>query len=104
METVDFNREHVTILQHLIAGDPGFKKSGKCGDGKGHKTQTAVIVLRGDTANNPNDLESAIDDGMDLIKVLFRDRQLVHGAEAMELELVKRVNAYGSKMKRSGML
>jgi len=45
----------VTVLRQLISGE---------------KTQTATIVLRGPTANNLNDLESAIDAGMNLIKFL----------------------------------
>lgn len=98
-ETVDFDGERVTVLRQLTAGDPGFEKSSKRGDGKGKKTQTATIVLRGATAKNLNDLESAIDDGLNLIRMLLQDRRLVPGAGATEQELAKRVNIYGSKMK-----
>jgi len=98
-ETLDFDGDRVTVLRQLVAGDPRFEKSGKRGDGKGEKTQTATIVLRGGTANNLNDLESAIDDGMNLIRSLLQDRRLVPGAGAMELELTRRVEVYGGKMK-----
>ena len=36
-ETVDFDGDRVTVLRQLVAGDPGFEKSGKRGDGKGRK-------------------------------------------------------------------
>jgi T-complex protein 1 subunit theta len=49
-ETVDFDGDRLTVLQQLVAGDPGFEKSGKRGDGKAKKKRTATIVLRGGTA------------------------------------------------------
>jgi T-complex protein 1 subunit theta len=67
-ETVDFDGDRLTVLRQLVAGDPGFEKSGKRGDDKAEKIRTATIVLRGSTAKNLNALESAIDNGMDLIK------------------------------------
>jgi T-complex protein 1 subunit theta len=98
-ETVDFDGDRVTVLRQLIFGDSGFEKSGKHGDGCGVKTRTATIVLRGATTNNLNDLESTIDDVMNLIKSLLRDRRLVPGAGATELELARRVDVYGGRMK-----
>ena len=58
--------------------------------GGGEKTRTATIVLRGDTANR-HDLERTIDDSVNLIRSLLRDK----GAEAMELKLAMRVKVYG---------
>jgi T-complex protein 1 subunit theta len=98
-ETVEFDGDHMTVLRQLVAGDPGFEKSGKRGDGKGDKTPTATVVLRGSTANDLDSLESAIDDGMSLIRSLLRDRRLVPGAGATELELAQRLDVYGGKMK-----
>jgi len=63
------------------------------------KTRTATIVLRGATANHLDDLERAIDDGVNVIKALLKDARLVPGAGATELELAKRVDAYGSGLK-----
>ena len=88
----------MTVLRQLVAGDPGFEKSGERGDGKGDETPTATIVLRGSTANL-DDLESAIHDGMSLIRLLLEDRRLVLGAGATELELARRMDVYGGKMK-----
>jgi glycine cleavage system aminomethyltransferase T len=46
-ETVDVDGDRVTVLRQLISGELGFETLGKGGDGKGEKTQTATIVLRG---------------------------------------------------------
>ena len=46
-----------------------------------------------------DDLERAIDDGVNVIKSLLKDPRLVPGAGATELELGKRVEAYGSGLK-----
>ena len=98
-ETVELEGARVTVLRQLVAGDPGFEKSGRRGDGKGEKTQMATIVLKGATTNNLNDLESAIDDGINMVGFLLWNRQLVPGAGATELELARRVNLRAGKMK-----
>ena len=99
-ESVEFDGGRMmTVLRQLVAGDPESEKLGKRGNGKGDKTPTATIVLRGPAENVLCDLESAIDNGMNLIRTLLRDRRLVPGAGATELELAKQVGVYGDKMK-----
>ncbi|EJD08174.1 T-complex protein 1 [Fomitiporia mediterranea MF3/22] len=66
--------------------------------GGGEKTRTATIVLRGATQNALDDLERAVDDGVSVLKSLLRDPRLVPGAGATELELARRVEAYGSSL------
>lgn len=63
------------------------------------KSKTATIVLRGATANTLDDMERAIDDGVNVIKALVKDDRLVPGAGATEIELAKRVEAYGASLK-----
>ena len=46
-----------------------------------------------------DDLERAIDDGVNVIKALMKDSRLVPGAGASELELARRVETYGSGLK-----
>lgn len=58
-------------------------------------SRTATIVVRGATQNNLDDIERAIDDGVNSIKGLMQDDRLLPGAGAVEIELVKRVTAYG---------
>lgn len=60
-------------------------------------TRTATIVLRGATQNYLDDLERAIDDGVSVVKAITKDPRLVPGAGAAEMELLKRVLAYGEK-------
>ncbi|KAL7419496.1 T-complex protein 1 subunit theta [Cryptotrichosporon argae] len=64
---------------------------------EGERTRTATIVLRGATANHLDDLERAVDDGVNAVRILLRDGRLVPGAGASEIELARRVAAYGAK-------
>ena len=49
----------------------------------------ATIVLRGSTTSMLDDLERAIDDGVNTIKTLCRDGRMVPGAGATEINLAK---------------
>ncbi|KAG2118227.1 chaperonin Cpn60/TCP-1 family [Suillus discolor] len=91
-ETTEIGGDRVTVLRQLAHGEDGYQ-------GHTEKTRTATIVLRGATANHLDDLERAIDDGVNVIKSLIKDPRLVPGAGATELELGKRVEAYGSGMR-----
>lgn len=91
-ETTEIGGDRVTVLRQLTPGEDGY-------EGHTEKTRTATIVLRGATANHLDDLERAIDDGVNVIKSLIKDPRLVPGAGATELELGKRVEAYGSGMR-----
>ncbi|TFK42394.1 chaperonin Cpn60/TCP-1 family [Crucibulum laeve] len=93
-ETTEVGGDRVTVLRQLAPGDDGFDPTSLA-----EKTRTATIVLRGATANHLDDLERAIDDGVNVIKSLMKDARLVPGAGASELELAKRVDAYGSGLK-----
>ncbi|KAH8103497.1 T-complex protein 1 [Cristinia sonorae] len=94
-ECIEVGGDRVTVLRQLVDGDDGFDPS----DTSAEKTRTATIVLRGATANHLDDLERAIDDGVSVIKALLKDGRLVPGAGATELELAKRVDAYGSGLR-----
>jgi chaperonin GroEL (HSP60 family) len=65
----------------------------------GKKSKMATIVLRGATQNLLDDLERAIDDGVNVLKSLLKDGRLVPGAGATEVELAKRVEAYGAGLR-----
>ncbi|KAI6115750.1 chaperonin Cpn60/TCP-1 family [Pisolithus croceorrhizus] len=91
-ETTEIGGDRVTVLRQLVPGEPGY-------DNKSEKTKTATIVLRGATANRLDDLERAVDDGVNVIKALLKDPRLVPGAGATELELAKRVDTYGSGLR-----
>lgn len=91
-ETIEVGGDRVTVLRQLQEGDEGY-------DSTAAKTRTATIVLRGATSNHLDDLERAIDDGVNVIKSLLKDARLVPGAGATELELARRVETYGAGLK-----
>ncbi|GAW24287.1 hypothetical protein ANO14919_138700 [Xylariales sp. No.14919] len=60
-------------------------------------TRTATLVLRGATQNFLDDVERAVDDGVNVVKAITRDSRLVPGAGATELQLVGRIQTFGDK-------
>jgi T-complex protein 1 subunit theta len=60
-------------------------------------TRTATLVVRGATQNHLDDIERAIDDGVNVVKAITRDPRLVPGAGATEMQLIERVSAFGDK-------
>ena len=60
-------------------------------------TRTATLVLRGATQNHLDDVERAVDDGVNVVKAITKDARLVPGAGATEIELVERIQAVGEK-------
>lgn len=93
-ETVEIGGDRATVLRQLAPGDEGYDPAWH-----GEKTRTATIVLRGATMNHLDDLERAVDDGVNVIKSLLKDPRLVPGAGATEVELSRKVDDYGSGLK-----
>lgn len=55
----------------------------------------ATIVIRGATTNIMDDIERAVDDGVNCFKALTRDGRMLPGAGAVEMELAQRISTYG---------
>ena len=51
--------------------------------------------MRGSTQNIMDNLERALDDGINTFKALTRDARFVPGAGATEIELAKQLTSYG---------
>lgn len=51
----------------------------------------ATIVLRGSTIQTLDDVERAVDDGVNTIKNMCKDKRLLPGAGATEISLAKKI-------------
>jgi len=61
-------------------------------------TSVATVVIRASTEHVLNDVERAVDDGINSVRTLLNDRRLLPGAGAVELELNKRLTAYADEV------
>jgi T-complex protein 1 subunit theta len=60
-------------------------------------TRTATLVLRGATQNHLDDVERAVDDGVNVVKAITKDPRLVPGAGATEMQLIERITQLADK-------
>jgi len=58
-------------------------------------SKLATIVVRGSTSNIMDDVERAIDDGINVVKSMTKDARFVPGAGAVELRLADALQQYG---------
>uniref|UniRef100_A0A1J3HTW4 CCT-theta n=1 Tax=Noccaea caerulescens TaxID=107243 RepID=A0A1J3HTW4_NOCCA len=56
----------------------------------------STVVLRGSTDSILDDLERAVDDGVNTYKAMCRDSRMVPGAAATEIELAQRLKEYAN--------
>jgi T-complex protein 1 subunit theta len=60
-------------------------------------TAVATILLRASTNNILNDIERAVDDGVNTVRMMGRDGRFLAGAGAVEIELARRLEEFGNK-------
>ena len=82
VETTEIGGDRVTVF---------------CQEDSNNPTRTATIVLRGATQNHLEDVERAIDDGVNAIKAITKDPRLVPGAGATEIQLLERISAFADR-------
>ncbi|KAL8370107.1 hypothetical protein RB595_000467 [Gaeumannomyces hyphopodioides] len=80
VETVEIGGDRVTVFRQ-----------------EDEATRTATLVLRGATQNHLDDVERAVDDGVNVVKAITKDPRLVPGAGCTEIQLVERLQAFGDK-------
>lgn len=61
-------------------------------------TSISTIVVRGSTENIMDDIERAVNDGVNTFKTLSRDGRLVAGAGACEIEIAREVANYSETL------
>merc|ERR1719473_2294912 len=64
-------------------------------DTESESSRLATIVVRGSTPNLMDDVERAIDDGVNVVKSMTRDARFVPGAGATELLLADALTTFG---------
>lgn len=65
---------------------------------EGKDSRISTIVVRGATDNYMDDIERAIDDGVNTFKSISRDGKFVPGAGATEIELARQLSAYADTL------
>ena len=80
VETLEIGGDRVTVFRQ-----------------ENEQTRTATLVIRGATQNHLDDVERAIDDGVNVVKAITRDPRLIPGAGATEMQLIERVSRFGEK-------
>merc|ERR1712088_1024693 len=59
------------------------------------ESRVSTIVIRGATDNYMDDIERAVDDGVNVFKGLCKDGKMTAGGGATEIELARQVSAWG---------
>lgn len=62
----------------------------------GEKSEVSTVIIRGATDNIMDDIERAVDDGVNVYKQITRDPRFLPGAGATEIELGLRLQKFGA--------
>lgn len=83
--------ESVDVKEYGVRKFCVFAQNPNAGQG----CTVSTILLRASTSSVLNDLERAVDDGVNCIATLCQNGQLLPGGGATEIELSQRIKAYG---------
>jgi len=76
--TEEIGNDNVTIFEQVDIGE----------------SEVSTVVIRGATLTTMNDVERAVDDGVNMVRAMTRNGKFVAGAGAAEIELARRLNKY----------
>ena len=62
------------------------------------ESRISTVIIRGSTDNYMDDIERAIDDGVNTYKAITRDARFIPGAGATEIELAMKIASYADKI------
>jgi len=61
------------------------------------ESRISTILIRGSTDNFMDDVERAVESGINTYKALSKDKRLVAGAGAVEVQLSRKINSYSTQ-------
>jgi len=91
--------EYIGFASSISVREVGLQKITVVSQESKDASQLATILLRASTSNNLNDLQRAVDDGVNVVRMMGRDARFLAGAGASDIELARRLSAYGATTK-----
>lgn len=61
------------------------------------ETGIATLVIRGSTQNILNDIERAVEDGVNVVRGMTRDHRFLAGAGAAEIEIGRQIQSFAEQ-------
>jgi len=97
-----------TVLPKMTvttADELGFADNVECEEIAGQRvtrfqrseSRISTILIRGSTDNFMDDVERAVESGINTYKALSKDKRLVSGAGAVEMSLSRKINSYSTQ-------
>lgn len=92
-------KEHQGTCDRVYVREYGLKRVTIFEQADQNDTQVSTVVLRASTQNTLNDLEKAVDDGVNCVKAMCKNKpaKFLAGAGASDIELARLLKDFGAK-------